>query len=111
MRTTVVLHLIGRASYFHWLGALDRWCNSVGMGMTVEMIDEAALDALESCHGEPAGARPVPGQSRREKRWVWQYYPHTDIHYLIRDRVSWRGTRTRRVIIVQYATTLPGESS
>ncbi len=111
MRTTVRLHSNGRASYYHWLDALGRWCQSVGMGMTVEMIDEAALDALESCHGQPPGAKVVPGQSRREKRWVWHYYPHTAIHYLIRDRMTRRGTRTRRVIIVQYATTLPGVAS
>ena len=38
MQTTVVLHATARPSYFRWLEAVEAWCESVGPGMTAEMI-------------------------------------------------------------------------
>ena len=111
MRTTVVVHADGWASYVRWVDALSGWCRSVGQGMTAEMIDELALDELEMSQGHPESAKLVSTRSNGDELWTWQIYAHTRISYIIRERRSWAGTRERRVMIVEYETTLPGESS
>ena len=111
MQTTVVVHATGWASYVRWVDALRRWCLVTGQGVTAEMIDEIALDALEVSEGHPTGAEPVAQRSSGDELWTWELYSHTTITYLIRDRRSWVGTRTRSVIILEYETTLPDGSS
>lgn len=111
MQTTVVLHTSARPSYFRWLEAVETWCGGFGTGMSAEMVSLGAFQALRDANGRPSGAKQLAAKAGEDERWVWDYYPHTRIHYLIRDRRPTLRRRTRRVIVTEFQTTLPQSGS
>ena len=108
MRAEVILHEKCRPSFRAWHAAMLRRCE--GEAVSADMLFTELLKQLRVSAGKPAGAESAGPKSGNDEIWVWNYYPDTTVHYLVRDRRNLLGFTSRRVVLLRIQPRLPGGS-